>query len=569
MGLGVLQDYKLSHVPGTATLEDLNPAASLARGNDTSKLKRSKNGVILVPQPSDDPKDPLNWPLWKRDVICGVLCLLSVIASTLSPLLAANTLTLTLHFKKSFTKIALLTGWHLLGVGIAGFASVPSARIWGKRHLYIIATVLIIISSVWGGASGKNYDSLAAARFFQGVALAPFEALVNVSVGELYFVHEVGIRMALSNLCLFGGAFFTPVIVGIMTHKLGWEWTFYFIAIFTAGLLPAVILYCPETAYNRDPRFNAHLEQHRRGDSDGSSSSSHELRDNPTTYSETYEAEKATAESTTERQASTAEGNIHQYANFSFLTRENLAMFNGRHSPENFFKLLIRPLPLFLHPSFLWACLIQGLIIGWTVLIGIVLAAIMLGAPLWFNEVETGYMYAGAFIGALIGFGISGLFGDGFMIWLTKKNNGIYEPEFRMLLVIPQLVIGCAGLYGFGITGNNTWKYGWFWPDFFFGMEVAGMVIGATASALYIVDAHRDLAIEGFTCLLVFKNIFSFGLTFSGYDWLVEAGIKPTFMWVSSVEVVVCLLTVPMYIFGKRWRSFAARKDLLGKLKLK
>lgn len=44
---------------GTATLEDLDPVASLARGNDTSRLKRSKKGVILVPQPSDDPKDPL------------------------------------------------------------------------------------------------------------------------------------------------------------------------------------------------------------------------------------------------------------------------------------------------------------------------------------------------------------------------------------------------------------------------------------------------------------------------------------------------------------------------------
>ncbi|KAF2209911.1 hypothetical protein CERZMDRAFT_60980 [Cercospora zeae-maydis SCOH1-5] len=561
MGLGVLQDYKLSHVP------DLNPVASLAHGNDTSKLKKSQKGVILVPQPSDDPKDPLNWPLWKRDIICGVLCMLSVIASTLSPLLAANTLTLTLHFGKSFTKIALLTGWHLLGVGIAGFASVPSARIWGKRHLYIIATVLIIISSIWGGASGKNYNSLAAARFFQGVALAPFEALVNVSVGELYFVHEVGIRMALSNLCLFGGAFFTPVIVGIMTHKLGWEWTFYFIAIFCAGLLPAVVLFCPETAYNRDPRFNAHLgQQQRRGrDSDATSSSSHELRDNPTTYSETYSPEKHT---TAEAISTTNHDNIHQYAPFTFITRENLRLFNGRKSPQNFLTLLIRPLPLFLHPSFLWACLIQGLIIGWTVLIGIVLAAIMLGAPLWFNEVETGYMYTGAFVGALIGFCTAGLLGDNFMIWLTKHNNGIYEPEFRMLLVIPQLVFGCAGLYGFGITGNNTWKYGWFWPDFFFGMEVAGMIMGAVASALYIVDSHRELAIEGFTCLLVFKNIFSFGLTFSGYDWLVQAGIRPTFMWVSTVEVIICLLTVPMYIFGKRWRSFAARNDLLGKLKL-
>lgn len=237
------------------------------------------------------------------------------------------------------------------------------------------------------------------------------------------------------------------------------------------------------------------------------------------------------------------------------------------------------------------------MLIGWTVLIGIVLAAIMLGAPLWFNEVETGYMYTGAFVGALIGFAISGLMGDAFMIRLTKLNNGIYEPEFRMLLVIPMMIIGCAGIFGFGITGNNTWKYGWFWPDFFFGAEVAGMVLGAVSSALYIVDAHRELAIEGFTCLLVFKNIFSFGLTFSGYDWLRDAGISPVFRDVGIVQVVICLLTVPMCksffsflfsplfslminnanenfflsidVFGKRWRSYAARKDFLGKLKVK
>jgi len=58
-------------------------------------------------------------------------------------------------------------------------------------------------------------------------------------------------------------------------------------------------------------------------------------------------------------------------------------------------------------------------------------------------------------------------------------------------LVIPQLILGCAGLYGFGITAQNTERYGWFLPDFFFALEVAGMVVGAVASSLYIVDAHR------------------------------------------------------------------------------
>jgi MFS family permease len=97
-------------------------------------------------------------------------------------------LTLSLYFHLRFTKIALLTGWFLLGVGIAGILCVPSARIWGKRHLFLVGTITIIYSSAWGGAS-TGYNSLLVARIFQGIGTAPFEALVNAAVGDLYFVH--------------------------------------------------------------------------------------------------------------------------------------------------------------------------------------------------------------------------------------------------------------------------------------------------------------------------------------------------------------------------------------------
>lgn len=130
-----------------------------------------------------------NWPIWKRDLIILILSFVSVIASTLSPLLAANTVTLSVLLNRQFTDTALLTGYHLCAVGVAGFFFVPSARVWGKRHLYLLGLVLIIVSSAWGGASGKNYKSLLWARIIQGVGLAPFEALVNATVGDLYFVH--------------------------------------------------------------------------------------------------------------------------------------------------------------------------------------------------------------------------------------------------------------------------------------------------------------------------------------------------------------------------------------------
>jgi hypothetical protein len=107
-------------------------------------------------------------------------------------------------------------------------------------------------------------------------------------------------------------------------------------------------------------------------------------------------------------------------------------------------------------------------------------------------------MYTGAFIGALIGFAISGLMSDWSAKVLTKWNRGVYEPEFRMVLVIPQLILGGAGLYGFGITAADPYRYSWIWPDFFFGCTVAGMVCGAVGSALYVVDAHREYLLSTF-----------------------------------------------------------------------
>lgn len=539
---GILEDHKLAHVPGTANVyadKQLETASALE-----SNLKKDRtNTIVLVPQPSDDPNDPLNWPLWKRDLILFILSITAVFATTLSPILAANTLTLSLDFGRTFDQMALLTGYHLLAVGISGFFFVPSSRIWGKRHALLLGTVTLIWSSAWAGASKTSYTSLLLARVFQGIGLAPFEALVNAAVGDLYFVHERGVRMAVSNFAVFGGSFMTPVVVGKMTYTLGWPWTFYFVAIFLGIALPFVIFFVPETAFTRPDYLNTDYTQSAAA---GSELSHAKLRDSV----ETTELKSGSPEPRGKKGVVAAimtAGQPEPHVKKTLLQR--IAPFDGRKTHDSYWKLLLRPFPLFFHPAILWACLIQGVIIGWTVFLGIVIAAIMLGPPLWFNEVTTGYMYAGAFIGAVVGFFIAGLLSDLIPRILTRWNNGVYEPEFRLFLVIPQLILGCAGLYGFGITAADTYKYGWFWPDFFFALEVAGMVVGAVASSCYIVDAYRDLAIEAFTCMMIFKNVFSFGLTWSGYQWLLEANIKPLFVAAASVQVGICFLTVPMCKF--------------------
>ncbi|KAF7502229.1 hypothetical protein GJ744_006427 [Endocarpon pusillum] len=568
MGLGVLEDRKLEHVPGTAyVLED--ESRRLAQSEEGLHLKKDGTGtIILVPQPSDDPNDPLNWPLWKRDMILGILSLASVIATTASPLLAANTFTIAIVFVRSFADAALLTGYHLCGVGVAGFLFVASARVWGKRHLFLLGTVLMIISSAWGGASGTNYKSLLWARIFQGVALAPFEALVNACVGDLYFVHERGMRMAFTNVSLFGGAFLTPVIVGKMTHEIGWPWTFYFIAIFMGLMLPLIVFFVPETAFKRANHLNTDMEQEQHPLTEQSLESQSSPSHTPSSTSAhlTTTAEKTTTTTPTSRM----ENPRQPPRQVSYI--KTLSPFNGRKTSQPFLKLLLRPLPLFLHLSILWACLIQGVIIGWTVLIGAVIAVIFMSPPLFFNEVRTGYLYTSAFIGSIVGLVLSGLLSDWINRAMIRRNRGKYEPEFRILLVLPMLVFSSVGLYGFGITAADIGRYGWLIPDVFFGFVIVGMVLGAVASALYVVDAHRDIAVEAFTCLLIFKNMFAFILTYYAYDWItagISASVRSTFVIIGSIQVGICLLSVPMYVFGKRNRSFFFRHDLLRITRLK
>ncbi|KAJ5625982.1 hypothetical protein N7510_002291 [Penicillium lagena] len=562
MGLGVLEDTKLAQVPGTSDVYDQERIDG-GHANITG-LKYDYSGkvpIILVPQPSDDPNDPLNWPLWRRDLILAVLSWVTVLCTTLSSIMAPNTLNIAEDDDITITGAALLTGYHLCGVGVAGILIVPTARVWGKRHLFLIGHVLMIVSCVWAGASGTNATSLLWARIFQGVALAPFEALVNACVGDLYFLHERGKRMAVSNVALFGAAFLTPVLVGKITATLHWKWSFYFVAIFLAAALPLMFFFVPETAYRRADYLNTdfkHKTQNRNGSPEAERPLSRE--------SNGEEPKNLPMEGLNGMSSTQVTVQQPVLEKDSFI--KTLRPFNGRKTDENFFKLLLRPFPLFFHPSVFWACLIQGVIIGWAVFLGVILAIVFLTPPLWFTEVQTGYLYTGAFIGSMLGLVLSGLLSDSMNKVMIRLNHGRYEPEFRILLVIFQLIFCGIGLYGFGWTAGDAEHYHWLLPDVFLMFIIIGMVMGAVAGSLYIVDAHREIAVEAFTCLLVFKNMFSFVLTFYAYDWFSHGGVKHTMIVVGSIEVGICMLSIPMYVFGKRNRSFFARHDILEMLNL-
>lgn len=304
-----------------------------------------------------------------------------------------------------------------------------------------------------------------------------------------------------------------------------------------------LLFFVPETAYRRDHSLELDLL----------ANDSNEALQTPNVSGEEGFDEK-TAQTTT-----VSESAVPPKATFV----QRMMPFNGRKTDESFFKLLLRPFPLFFHPAVVWACLLQGVIIGWTVMVGVILSLIFLGPPLFFNEEKAGKMYTSAFIGSILGLFLSGAYSEVVTNYMIRRNKGKYEPEFRILLVIPTLVTAAIGLYGFGITANDVKRYGWIVPEVFLAFIIISMVMGAIASAQYILDAHRDIAVEAFTNLLIFKNMFSFILAYNAYDWVFAIRIRHLFIIFGSIEVAICFLAVPMYVYGKKNREYFHRHDIL------
>lgn len=72
MGLGVIEPNTTAHVPGTVLLDQ--QAAQSEQQTGRLKHGTGKNShIVLAPQPSEDPNDPLNWSTLKKHYILGVI----------------------------------------------------------------------------------------------------------------------------------------------------------------------------------------------------------------------------------------------------------------------------------------------------------------------------------------------------------------------------------------------------------------------------------------------------------------------------------------------------------------
>lgn len=90
MGLGVIEPTNAGHVSGTVLLDQ--QAAHSEQQTGRLKHGTGKNShIVLAPQPSEDPNDPLNWSSVKKHFVLSVIFFGVIIRKSLLLKVGAST----------------------------------------------------------------------------------------------------------------------------------------------------------------------------------------------------------------------------------------------------------------------------------------------------------------------------------------------------------------------------------------------------------------------------------------------------------------------------------------------
>ncbi|KAK4221530.1 major facilitator superfamily domain-containing protein [Podospora fimiseda] len=508
---GLLNPKERINVPGSVLLlvEDHPNNSRASHEREIPTQKTTDDGtIILDPQADDSLNDPLNWPRWHK-------------------------------YNVPVTEVSLTTGLIMLGLGVGCVLVSPTAIIYGKRPVYLGSAVLFLLTTVWCALS-PSFSSLLIARVVQGIAVSPIEAVPSASIAEIFFLHERAFRIGIYSLMFLGGKILVPLVSAAIINDLRWRWAFWVMAIAVGFVRLLLFLFSHETFWDRNVFQSPPLPSPTRESFDRAFQ-----RD----VIEIGEMEEKTSEETNDPLDLTESALPAVAAMFEEAERAT----TGSEDPGNedkWLQVACRPFLLFAYPAILWSAAVYSCCISWLVVISESMDIIYRSSGQYhFTALQTGLVYVSPFIGGVLGSAVAGKVSDIIVRAMARRN----------VMAIPVTVCTVMGLMGFGRSAQNMDL--WIVPTVFFGIISFGCALGSTTAITYCVDSCRQFTGEALVTLKFSKNIF-YGLVFSLFitKWLQRERSKEVYIWIEVIKLVLLLITIPMFVYGKRARLWTSQQ---------
>lgn len=519
-------------VPGTVCLVDIG-------GNDSSALHdASHKDIVLVPRPSSDPNDPLNWT-YRRKLLAVSMAYLYVFGTGIATSLQYSVLAdITKDTGISTANLVQGTGVMFLFFGYACLIWQPIALTYGRRGVYLITMLLTIPMMAWTAYSSSAGEWFAH-RVLIGIIVSPIESLCEVTVFDLFFAHNRGTYMGLYVFILFGSNFTAPLVAGWFNDAYGWRWTMNLGTIFCAACFVVMFFFMEETIYFRENviddesfhRKGSHIAAEEKGGAD----LKRELTD-------------------TTPPPTTAPDHPNMNAGWGKYTLFKVPP--GRPSNSDMLRMAYRPvIMIFRFPTVAWAGFLYGINLAWYNVLNGTASPVLTSEPYGWSAALVGCVYAGPIIGAAVASLWSGNAADWIALKLARRNGGIREPEQRLWVLAVSGVVSAAGLIVWGVGAYHDVH--WVGLVFGLGMLTFGCVTGGSIAVSYNVDCFKEIAGETTVSIMLIRNTIGFGFSYAITPWWTTQGLQNCFITAAMISIVCTFTFIPIIYFGKRIRSWS------------
>ncbi|KAM0365339.1 hypothetical protein ACHAPK_009565 [Fusarium culmorum] len=500
----------------------------------TIQIHREHEDNGHISSPTDDPRDPLNFATWKKIAALLVASLYAFVANYTSGVIAPAFQLWPMIFPKdprSLSELSTLMAINVLFLGAGNIWWVPLSNWMGRRPVLIIATLLLTFSTLWCGLA-TSYNSLLAARAFQGMGGAAADSVAPALVGDMFPVHQRGRAMAIYTIMLVVGPLAGGISGGYIAFQQGWKMIFWIGLALSAACVVGVIFFVPETLYTR----NAPIEgvPHSESEKQAQFGNNEHVEDKQVTVSE-------------------------QQTTKPFTYIQSLGFIKPRGS---LLKQFIQPWRTLALPGTWVVMLHYAGLVGGIVSISTIGPQLVAGPPYLWKE-NAGLINIGALIGGIIGYIYTYMLADGQLIKkASKKRHGVAEAEDRLPTLFFPLFVATAGFLVFGFCAQHPGGNMWVGLQFGYGMLTFGLMQVPSVGFNYLIDSYHSLAADCFTMVTILRAIIAFAWTFFVADWIHQKGSAEPFGIFGLLMGIFSLLTVPLWLFGKRMRIATAERVL-------
>ncbi|KAJ7491991.1 MFS general substrate transporter [Mycena latifolia] len=232
----------------TGDLESQDVHVSL--GKPEQSLKLDKTGLPLIPQPSDDASDPLNFPQWVKIAVLLQVSFLALLGPLNQAMVNPAFVPLAAHFHVTTVVASYQTTIAIAFAGIGSFVWVPLANTYGRRPV-LLFTILIAAASSLGSGKALTWSQLIATRVLNGLGTSSFFTLGAGMVSDCFFLHERGRAMGIFTVFLTNSAHIAPIPGGYLGQFVSYRWCYYLPAILDFTMFVVMFFCLPETLYLR------------------------------------------------------------------------------------------------------------------------------------------------------------------------------------------------------------------------------------------------------------------------------------------------------------------------------